>query len=1034
MPLPQELSVATNRILNAQLLSIYDACIPRADVMKGVSDADFAADLAKVIRRIAPEEYLNPEKFFATTYPTRGLRNLLANVCARLIGSGTEVASIFRLDTSYGGGKTHGLIALVHAANGMQGVSNITEFIDPALVPKTKVRIAAFDGENADPANGRSMGDGVLAHTPWGEIAYGLAGKEGYERVRRSDEQMVAPGAGTIAELFGNQPTLILLDELSVYLRKALKAGTGSGDQLTAFLTSLFKAIESSDRAALVYTLAIGKEGQPVDAYAAENQYIADRMAEAESVSARKATLLNPTEDDETVKVLRRRLFESVDEEKSRMVIDCYKGLWSSNKESLSDEAHRPDTIEEFEKSYPIHPEVLDVLTSKIATLSNFQRVRGMLRILTRTISHLWADRPKDATAIHLHHINVGYPPITQEIVTRLQQSAFVPAIRNDVTGAEPIKALAQDIDDASYLGLPPYGTYVARTIFLNSLAFNEQLKGVTPERLRYSILGPSTDVGFIEDARKKFISSSAYLDDRPAAPMRFLAEANLTQIIRRQEQHVDKAQARADLSDEIKKIFGQGKLQLIPFPAGPYEVPDEVGDGRPLLVLLSYDAVTVGGSVDAVPELITRIFDRKGAAGTDFRSFRNNLFFLVADDLRKEDMRAKMIRRLALIEMKTPERLKDLAEHQQNKIKELESKSLTELAIAIQQCFRHVFYPSRNRVGGSDVDLAHTALDVHATGNHPGEGQRAVVLGLQDLNKLRLPGDEPDSPTYIRDRTPLRKGQMTLGALRDEFRRDPALPILVENDTFIKAVHRGVEQGEYVYRRGDLLYGKGDPMVMIIVDEQSVIFTSAYAQQHGIWPRQTESQGGQEGGATFPGGGLPFGSGSAPGAPPIGTTNFAGGDAVTAPGPGQKQFTAQGVLREALVQLWEQARSAKVTRIGAIEIQMYEAGDAFKLLGVIGAVGNAVKRVKLVGGYATKEASEFQFEFHGFVEDAKPVKEFLDAQFRAANQQDLKTTYVLHFDKGLDLAGDSVEKLTEKLVKFASGAAYVTAIAEAKQ
>ena len=87
---------------------IFDLCEPRADVLKGVTDADFAADLAKVIRGVAPEEYLKPDKFFATTYPTRGLRNLLTNVCGRLTGTGNEVASIFRLDTSYGGGKTHG--------------------------------------------------------------------------------------------------------------------------------------------------------------------------------------------------------------------------------------------------------------------------------------------------------------------------------------------------------------------------------------------------------------------------------------------------------------------------------------------------------------------------------------------------------------------------------------------------------------------------------------------------------------------------------------------------------------------------------------------------------------------------------------------------------------------------------------------------------------------------------------------------------------------------------------------------------------
>jgi hypothetical protein len=450
----------------------------------------------------------------------------------------------------------------------------------------------------------------------------------------------------------------------------------------------------------------------------------------------------------------------------------------------------------------------------------------------------------------------------------------------------------------------------------------------------------------------------------------------------------------------------------------------------------MSYDGVTVGGSIDAVPELIAKIFDRKGAAGTDFRSFRNNLVFLVADDARKDDMRSKMIRRLALIEMKSAERLKELADHQQNKIKELESKSLTELAVAIQQCYRHLFYPSRNRIGTSDVDLAHTALDVHATGNHPGEGQRAVTLGLQDLNKLRVPGDEPDSPTYIRDRTPLRKGQITVAALRDEFRRDPALPILVENDTFVKAIHRGVEQGEYVYRRGDLLYGKGDPMAMIIVDEQSVIFTSGYAQQHSIWPRQAQPQpGGDAGtGSGTPSGGGLFGPGAGPIATPGGGPGFSSGGSVATVAPGQKQFTAQGILREALVKLWEQARAAKVAKIGAVEIQMYEAGDAFKLLGMIGGVSNATKSVAFVGGYGTQEKSEFQFDFRGSVEDAKPVKEFLDAQFRAANQQDLKTTYGLRFEQGLDLAGDAADKLTEKLVKFASGAAYVTAVAEVQQ
>ena len=146
--------------------TIFESCRPRQDILAGaIAESDFAADLASVVSGRAGSDYLDPVRFFADTCPTRGLKNLLANVCRRLAGAGGEVAAIFRLDTSYGGGKTHGLIALAHAANGLKGVPNVAEFVEPSLLPPGNVRVAAFDGENADPANGRSMGDGVLAHT-----------------------------------------------------------------------------------------------------------------------------------------------------------------------------------------------------------------------------------------------------------------------------------------------------------------------------------------------------------------------------------------------------------------------------------------------------------------------------------------------------------------------------------------------------------------------------------------------------------------------------------------------------------------------------------------------------------------------------------------------------------------------------------------------------------------------------------------------------------------------------------------------------
>ena len=361
---------------------------------------------------------------------------------------------------------------------------------------------------------------------------------------------------------------------------------------------------------------------------------------------------------------------------------------------------------------------------------------------------------------------------------------------------------------------------------------------------------------------------------------------------------------------------------------------------------------------------------------------------------------------------MKKPERIADLAEHQQARVRELEARSEQELANAVQQCYRHLFYPSRDRVRGSSVDLAHSAIDTPSASDRPGAGQQQVVRALRDLGKLRLSEDEPDSPAYVRDRTPLKRGQISTGALRDEFRRDPALPMLWKDDVFLKGLRRGIDEGAYVYRRGDLLYGPGDPQAQIAIDEQSQIFTMAFAKGQGIWPRpekpettdttdttdttQTDKPAGRDGG---------FHEEKTPMLP-----------AVEAP------------LREALTRLWEQLRARNVERVGSLTIRMFEAGDGFRLIGVVGAVSGAEKLVKIDGGYETRDGSTFAIEFQGSVEDAQPVREFLEAQLRDAADKHLNVRFVLTFGDGLAIVGDAPEALAAQLVRFATTAAHVSA------
>ncbi len=990
--------------------TLFELCQPRADVLAGnIKESDFAADLAAVLRGDpTAEEYRNPAVFFANTHPTDGLKRLLKNICRRLSGKGGEASAIFRLDTQYGGGKTHSLIALSHVASGGHGIPNISEFVDPALLPTSPVRVAAFDGENADPVNGRLLGDGLRAFTPWGELAYGLGRSAGYAKVKASDIERVAPGADTIKELFDGRPALILLDELSVYLRKV--QGRPDAAQLTPFLTALFKAVESSPGVALVFTLAIGKSGVATDAYSQENEFLASKLAEAESVAARKATLLDPTAEHETAQVLRRRLFSRIDDEGAEEVVEAYRALWTQHAGEIPTARIKEDRASELRNGFPFHPALMSALTDKLSTLSNFQRVRGMLRLLTRTIAQVWTEKPADTFAIHLHHVDPGFEPIRNEILTRLELSSFESAIRNDVSSGAAGTALAEQLDAKDYSGLPHFGSFVGRAILWHSFAFNEHLKGVTPEELRYAILGPSQDPGFINDARQKFVAASAYLDDRPGVPLRFLSEANLTMLIVREEGQVDREEMHAELQDRIRKIFGGTTFEMLPFVAGPEDVADDVGNGRPRLVLLGYDAEAVRADRLEVPALVERIFRSTGTQG-DFRKLQNNIVFLVADKQQCDDMKNAMKRRLALREMQRAERLKDLAEHQQRRVKELYEKSGQIVAIAIQRCYRHLFFPSRNnRVEGALVDLGHTVFEIGSAAADPGQGQRQVERALSDNRKLLRGDDPPLAPSYVRDQTPLKKGQITTGALRSEFRKDPRLPILLGDDNFIALVRKGVEEDAYVYKSGDLLFGKGDPWAAIKIDENSFVYTTAFAKQQGIWPRQTTPPGGVQ--------------------PPVGPTPPTPPPPPPPP-PGVLVFHAEAPLREALTRIWEEARVKKVAKLMSLSLRVFDGQDAFKLLSIVNGIANADKRVEFNAEYETKDGSSLALEFNGRPDEGQPVKEFLDAQFRVATEKDLKTRYDLKFTNGLALSGDEAEKLTERLARFASGAAYVEAEAQ---
>ena len=938
--------------------SVFDVCTPRKDIRDGIVESELAADLSQVAGGGGLPEYSDPAKFFESTYPTKGIRNLLQQVLTRL--KGRSSSAIFWLNTSFGGGKTHTLIALLHAAKS-PAPDTMDEFVDPSLLPGERVRMAVFDGQNADISSGHSIGDGINARTPWGEIAYGLAGRGGYRRVDDSIDGS-PPGADTLKELIGDGPTLILLDELGVYLRKAARHG-GAGGQLVAFLTALIKAVEGSQNAALVYTLAAG-DGDG-DAYRDENLKLHGELA---SVSARKATLLNPTEEGETIQILRRRLFERRDESLVDVVVDAYRKAWKDDRDKLPDVVDMPKTESEFRAGYPLHPDILNTLITKTSTLENFQRVRGMLRILGHVVHGLWKRMDEiKPTAIHLHHFDLGNENIRQEITARLNQEMFATAIDTDVACDDANKtSMAQRLDKEHYPDLAPFTTYVTRVIFMNTLAHNQRLKGVDMRSLRYSVLWPGMEIGYVDEALDRFKDRSLYLDDNPQKPTQFQAAANLTQAIRHAEQSLDDSDLESEIDSRMRTMFQKGEFALYLFPGGHEDIPDDIG--APKLVIPKYSMVDTSNP-ESAPDMVDDIFRHKGI-GAGIRAYRNNIVFLVAYSGGVDAMYAAARHHLAMLKMSEPSSFANFADYQQDAIREKSKTSDASLAKAILGCYKYAYYPKGAKLSYATIEWG-------------GGGQRFLIDRLRHIKKIRMADDLPDSPDSLVDRIAKLKndGEMTVLELRNEFYMDASLPMLIGNGVFDKGIRLGINDGVFVYKSGELVCGKGDPECRIIIDEDSVVYTTKEAGRRGIWPRKQP----------------PPPPPSPPPPPP--------------PTPLQP-ISAAGKPSVAVRSILDELRKRDITKISKIRIESKD--DVFPLLSAIGRIRDIEVKSEMNGDYGTDAGGTFSFEFSGTLKDSEPIQEFLKPQLRQTSIPNMHVTLDMNSKTVVD--ADWLERLAERL------------------
>jgi predicted AAA+ superfamily ATPase len=242
---------------------VWEVCEPHPDVFSRDPDPSlFVISLHHVMQGSEDQDYTDPERFFTRTYMTRALSDLLERVVGRLAGL-ERGAPVLRLETPFGGGKTHTMTALYHIARSPELLSDheslrpILERLNLRTLPPD-IRVAVLDGRGLDVRERRTE-DGLTVRTLWGELAVQLGGRPAYEMLSGADETRTAPGGARLTELLHRfRPALILMDEVLEYLLKARAVKVGDSnltEQTGAFLGELTAAVSAVPQCVLVLAL-----------------------------------------------------------------------------------------------------------------------------------------------------------------------------------------------------------------------------------------------------------------------------------------------------------------------------------------------------------------------------------------------------------------------------------------------------------------------------------------------------------------------------------------------------------------------------------------------------------------------------------------------------------------------------------------------------------------------------------------------------------------------------------------------------------
>ena len=750
------------------LASWWQVTTPHKDIKEGkMSEAIFAADLGDVVYAKAPLEYKDASTFFQKTYLTQGLKNLLENVLSRLGGGKGD--PVIQLQTPFGGGKTHALLALYHIIKNRKDIEHlqaISEF------PKVKnAKVAVFVGTHADALSGK---------TPWGEIADQLGQ---YEIIKEHDKKRIAPGKERLRKILEASPTLILMDEILEYIVKANRAEKVekiTQGQTLAFLQEISEVVASSENSCLVLTL-------PASILERYDEEAERSLQQLQKISGRVEAVYTPVEGVEVYEVIRKRLFDNFGDEKTRKnVAQTYFDLYQKLGADVPSEVKEIEYRERMERAYPFHPELIDVLYERWGSYPTFQRTRGVLRLLAEVVADLYKNKAL-SPLIQSSLVNLGNQTIRREFIKHIGNE-FEAVIASDIA-SQNAKAPKIDKEMGSEYEKYSIAKGIATSVFLYSFSAGGS-KETTLPRIRVALLRDGIPTTIVGDAVARLEEQLWYFHSEKNQ-YAFRNQPNLNRVIVDREEAISGDRIREELKNLIQKNAGRA-FEVYLWPDSPSDIPDNKNLKLSILSpSFSYDS-------EKGKKLAAELFEK---AGIGFRVYKNALFTLLVDDNQHISLARAMRRLLALMEIENDKSLLEiLTKQSQEELKKRSKEMEREIPFKILTAYRYLASLEVKGMNWKD-------LGIPTVGSNQTISER-VKEYLKDQERL-LPHL---TPKYLLDKAFGKdENEKSLREIYELHLKTPGMSIPESERILIETVTEGVKTGILGLQEGTEIYYKQD-------------------------------------------------------------------------------------------------------------------------------------------------------------------------------------------------------------------------------